>query len=392
VLLEKELKRSKLFFYRIGSLLFLAIFCSGIFFAGRYLHEIISILGYSVLISYLLIGPVDWIQTKTFFKNRSLITLFIFLLVSLFFIIFGTFIVPSLIRELQLLSEQIPSYFKKLESLIIFYKSRIKDLNFIFFDFLDFDFGVISKELSSTLNSFSQKVLKNFVSLAFNTINFAVYSLSTIFISAYFIIDGPKLWHLITRPLSPQYLKHFEVVRHDLSRCLKGFFIGQVQLSTISGVLVFIMYLLMGSKYALLLGIFQLVIEIIPVVGGFVGILSGVIVLSFSSPIKALIAFLTYIFYTQVIKDNFLTPRVMSNVIGLHPVFIIISVLVGSKIGGLSGVIFALPVASLISIVFSYYLEQREYQNLHSDNLEQSQKNDFRQLNFLKKQEDKSPN
>ena len=346
-------------FYQSGFFFFLSIIGLVLFSLASYFHQIISILGYSFLISYLLIGLVDWIEKKTFFKNRALITLFIFCLIIFVFTAFGTLVVPSLIEQLQLLSEQIPDYFNKLERTIVFYRNKIKELNLFFFKFLNFDFALISNELSSTLNSFSQKVVKNFVSLAFNTISFAVYGLSTIFISIYFILDGPKLWLLITKPLSSAYLKDLEILKRDLSRCLKGFFIGQAQLSSISGIFVFFVYLFFGCKYALLLAIFQAIIEILPVIGGLIGISTGVIVLAFSSPFKALLVFLIYLLYTQIIKDNFLTPKLMGDAIGLHPVFIIISVLIGSKIGGLSGVIFALPVASLLSVIFRHYLNQK---------------------------------
>jgi predicted PurR-regulated permease PerM len=64
-------------------------------------------------------------------------------------------------------------------------------------------------------------------------------------------------------------------------------------------------------------------------------------------------------FYTQVIKDNLLTPRVMGDAIGLHPVMVILVVLIGAKLAGVSGVVFALPVAGLLNVIFDYYLEHR---------------------------------
>jgi len=356
-------------FFQAGFVIFagLIIFC--LVSLIQYFGDISSIVGYSILISYLLIGAVDWIQEKSKIKSRGLVVILVYLFILLFLSVFAIFIIPNLVSQIKLLVSQLPHYINQAQSWLNAYRVSINNLGLPF----DFDPELLSKQSTEALNNFGSRALKEFVHFAFNTISLAVYSLSTIVLSIYFLIDGPRIWTGLLRPLSPEYLIHAHKLRDDLSRCLRGYFIGQIQLSSLSGVYVFIMYSLLGSKYALLLGIWQASVEIIPVIGGFLGIFLGVFVMLFDgSPLfgnpilKALIALIAYFSYTQIIKDNFLAPRIMGNAIGLHPVVVLLVVLIGAKLGGVSGVVFALPIAGLLNVVFDYALKLRN-KNLASN-------------------------
>jgi predicted PurR-regulated permease PerM len=349
-------------FFQCGIIVLLGLILWGFSKLCNYFSDVTNIVGFSILISYLLIGAVDLIQAKLKIRNRGLAVAIVYSLIGILAILFAIFVIPNLILQIQSLTSQTPSYFQKIQSWLVNYNGRINASGFPY----TFDLALISKELSHSVSSFGQKALHQFFEFAFSTINFAISGLATIVLSVYFLIDGPRIWDGLIRPLSEEYTQHANNLRHDLSRCLRGYFIGQVQLSLFSGVYVFFMYSLLGSRYALLLGIWQALVEIIPVIGGFLGIGLGVLVMLFNPDpifgnplIKALIAFVAYMFYTQIIKDNFLTPRIMGNAIGLHPVVIILVVFIGAKAGGITGVVFALPMAGLLNVVLDYYLKNR---------------------------------
>ena len=154
---------------------------------------------------------------------------------------------------------------------------------------------------------------------------------------------------------------HADNIRQDLSRCLRGYFVGQVQLAALSGLFMFFVYLFFIPKYALLFAFLQALLEIIPVIGGFLGIIPAVFIIWFNnSPVEALIILGLYLTYTQVIKDNFLTPRIMADAINLHPIIILLVILAGAKLGGLAGIVFALPVAGIINVFIEYILKLNE--------------------------------
>ncbi|MDX1918791.1 MAG: AI-2E family transporter [Candidatus Caenarcaniphilales bacterium] len=343
-------------FYKLASIALCGLILWSIGKICAILSEVVTIIGLALLASYMLSGAVDWLQYKTPIKQRGLSVLILFLALALALSLFGFFVFPNLTTQLQSLSHQMPDYLNQLNAWL----SEIGHNN----GFVDFDWMQVSQSLSTSFDTFAKEAFDKFIAIAFNTISFVIAALATIVLTIYLLLDAPAIWKLITRPLNQKYQAHAERLREGLSRTMRAYLIGQVQLASLSGIFVFFMYMIMQSKYALLLGIWQSIIEIIPVVGGILGIGLGVLVLLFNDPIKALIAFVLYMIYTQIFKDNFLTPRIMSNAVGLHPVIVLLVVLVGAKVGGVAGVIFALPVAAMVNTLIDYYLELVEQKDI----------------------------
>lgn len=131
--------------------------------------------------------------------------------------------------------------------------------------------------------------------------------------------------------------------------CINMAFIkGQVLLGALTGVYMFIIYTLFGVKYALLLSIWFALAELLPVVGTVIGLTPGLLLITLQGDfmVLAYVYGCSYIF--QTIKDNILQPHVVGNALGLHPILIILSLLLGAKVAGLVGVVIALPSGALL--------------------------------------------
>ena len=91
-------------------------------------------------------------------------------------------------------------------------------------------------------------------------------------------------------------------------------------------------------------------LEIIPTVGPFI---SGTIAVLFALTISPWKALFVAIFYmaVQLLENNFLVPKIMQKAIGISPVVIIISVIVGAKLLGVIGAILSIPIAASISVI-----------------------------------------
>ena len=119
-----------------------------------------------------------------------------------------------------------------------------------------------------------------------------------------------------------------------------------------------IVYSLMGVHYALLLGLVLAAWEIVPVIGpplGFLPALVSVLMHGMDNcPGNRLVEclVLTIIFCVmQQVKDNVVAPRYIGNVIGIHPILIFIAIMIGARLDGIMGIIFALPAACVINVV-----------------------------------------
>lgn len=133
---------------------------------------------------------------------------------------------------------------------------------------------------------------------------------------------------------------------------------GQLILMGAIGVSTTIAYALLGLPGALLLGLIAALTEAIPIVGPLLGAIPAILVAATVSPELALVVAAIYL-ALQLIESNVLVPLVMRNTIGISPLLVLFSLLVGAAVGGLIGAFLAVPLAASIEIVLSR-LQDRE--------------------------------
>ena len=115
---------------------------------------------------------------------------------------------------------------------------------------------------------------------------------------------------------------------------------------------------LLGVPGALLLGLIAALAEAIPIVGPILGAVPAVLVAATVSPQLALVVAAICLVF-QLIESNVLVPMVMRNTIGISPLLVLFSLLVGAAVGGLLGAFLAVPIAASVEIVLSR-LQARE--------------------------------
>jgi predicted PurR-regulated permease PerM len=110
-----------------------------------------------------------------------------------------------------------------------------------------------------------------------------------------------------------------------------------------------------GVNYPLVLGIFAGACEVIPFVGFVMASIAIVLVGFFENPWMALKGFLIYLAVNQLLSYA-VSPRVMGRRMKLHPLTVMVSVLVGARLAGLVGVVFALPAVSAGKVLFMHLI------------------------------------
>ena len=133
---------------------------------------------------------------------------------------------------------------------------------------------------------------------------------------------------------------------------------GQLTLMGTMGVATGTAYFLLGVPGALLLGLIAAITEAIPIVGPLLGAIPAVLVASTVSPELALIVAGVYI-VIQLIEGSVLVPLVMRNTIGISPLLVMLSLLIGAAAGGLLGALLAVPIVASAEIILSQ-LQARE--------------------------------
>ena len=160
--------------------------------------------------------------------------------------------------------------------------------------------------------------------------------------------------------LLPRHLA--ETVKQLLSRMdekLAGFVRGQLMVAAILGVFYATGLSLVGLEFGLVVGLLAGAASIVPFlgsIGGFV-ISVGLALLQFDSlPPIAIVAAVFVV--GQVVEGNFLTPKLVGERVGLHPVWVIFALLAGGSLLGLLGMLLAMPVAAVISVLVAFAVER----------------------------------
>jgi predicted PurR-regulated permease PerM len=146
----------------------------------------------------------------------------------------------------------------------------------------------------------------------------------------------------------------------DINRIVSQFLRGQLLDALIIAVLSSIGLTLIGLDFALFIGCFAGLCNIIPYFGPVISIVPAALVgLLTGGPIEALFAILVLVVIQQI-DANIIYPRVVGSSMGLHPLFVLISVTVGGYYGGILGMILAVPTAAIIKVFIMKKLDSIE--------------------------------
>jgi predicted PurR-regulated permease PerM len=131
------------------------------------------------------------------------------------------------------------------------------------------------------------------------------------------------------------------------SKVFGKFVAGQCLEAVIIGVLTCIGSLIINPHYAVMLGVLVGFTALIPVIGAFIGIIVGALLLLMASPWQAL-AFIIFIIVLQQLENHLIYPKVVGKSIGLPGMWVLFAVLVGGSLNGIAGIIIGVPLSALI--------------------------------------------
>ncbi|MBU3135590.1 AI-2E family transporter [Clostridium gasigenes] len=212
----------------------------------------------------------------------------------------------------------------------------------------------INEKINIFLGGFSNNFLENIISASENIISCAIIPIVTY----YFLVDGELIYNKILLILPTRKRIVAKKILSNIDKILSRYIISQLVLSLIIGVLTFIILMLVGVKFALVLAILNGVFNIIPYFGPIIGGVPAVFVALIDSPSKAIWTIIV-MFILQQLEGNILSPKITGDSTNMHPIIIIILLLIGEMFGGLVGMILAVPIGVIIKVIYedaNYYL------------------------------------
>lgn len=188
---------------------------------------------------------------------------------------------------------------------------------------------------------------------------FAFVSLITIVvITAYLLIDAPRLAAFVYQFVPPGNEPTVQRILDQLRVVVGGYVRGQLITSAVIAVFTAGVMLALGLPNAIAFGVFAAFADIIPLVGATLAIAPPVLIALEESVTKAVIVLVALLLYQQF-EDRYLTPRVYGATLNLPPIIVLVTVLIGGKLFGITGVLLALPAAAVGRVALDFYLQRR---------------------------------
>lgn len=172
-------------------------------------------------------------------------------------------------------------------------------------------------------------------------------------LAIYFLADWERLKKGCFRLVPQRWRLEWQRVLQDINHVVRRFVRGNLIVAVIVGVLSGIGVKLIGMDYALLIGILCGVFDLIPYFGPLIGAVPSVLLGLTKSPGMAL-KVAVVIFIVQQLESNIISPKLMGDSVGLHPLWIVFVLLAGGELAGFWGMLLAVPLAAVIRVILRH--------------------------------------
>ena len=225
---------------------------------------------------------------------------------------------------------------------------------------LGFDQVNVAAQVETLLGSLAaqaQNLLGPLQDVAVASIGFVGNVLIVFFLAVFISIDRADIGSFLLRLVPPAYSREAHLLTESVGRSFGGFIRGMVVIGGSYALVALLCNLVLGLDYGALTTSISGVLMAIPFFGPFVAWAPPVIVAAVTKP-DALLPTLAIMGVGWFVIQNILQPRILAGAVGLHPVVVLASVLIGLKLFGIAGAIFGLPVAAVVSSFFFYFLRR----------------------------------
>ncbi|MEN9235887.1 MAG: AI-2E family transporter [Gloeomargarita sp. GMQP_bins_120] len=304
----------------------------------KYLQPLVNILVIATVLSFLLDYPINLLQSWG--MRRSWAVLLVLLTALTGVTIAGVTLGPVVVKQVNELVVRLPNWLAsgadQLESLERW--AQVHRLNL--------DLSGLADQLATSLSRQLKTLTTRVLGLAVDTVSWVVEVLVTLVLTLYLVLFGERLWTGIFSWF-PERLG--SLVRRSLHSNFYNYFLGQATIGVVLGSLMTLAFVLLQVPLALLFGLIVGLASLVPFGGAVsIGVISLLIALQ--NAWLGLRVFVVAILLAQL-NEHLIAPRILGNVVGLNPVWIILSLLLGAKLAGLLGVFIAVPVAGSIKSV-----------------------------------------
>ena len=343
----------------IRALLVLATLTVALIFIGLaadvivYFSDIILIVVMAWVFAFVLSPLVDGIKRLLPAAPRTLVVVLIYGLLFLILAVLGLIIATQLGNSIVAFTDELPTLQESIPEIVQPWQEQLRELG------LQVDLVLVLDQTLQQIASSSGQFVGPLQDIAFASLGMLGNLIFMIFLSLFIVIDKDNLLGFVNRVTPPRYAPEMRLFQTSVASSVGGFLRGQAIQAVVLASVAAAGSLLLDIDYVPLTTTLVAFFQFIPFFGPFVSWAPPVVAAVLTQP-DALIPIALIMGAGWFVTMNFIQPRVMASSVGIHPVVVLVSVLIGLRLQGFIGAIFAVPVAAVISSFFFHYLNRTQ--------------------------------
>jgi predicted PurR-regulated permease PerM len=356
--------------YRLSMALILALFLYVLYLLKPVWHPVLEVFFFSLLpfviggfIAYLLHPVVEKLHEAGIHRGIAILLIYLLFFGGLGYAIYkGT---PAVIHQLRDLSENAPIFTKQYQGWLKVVQSETATWP-----------DGIQSQLEKRIDGLEAWVT-GLVAVVLATVMKFMNSLLIVaiipFVSFYLLKDITKVKAFLWQLTPQKWRKSVISFTRDVDESLGGYIRGQLLVCLIIGGISAVTLWLIGMKYPLILGLIIGVTNVIPYFGPIIGAVPAAIVASTISPNMVMYVVILVVIL-QFLEGNILSPLIVGKSLHMHPLFIMGALILGGEVGGVIGMIVAVPFVAVIKVAilhgrthFLHTKKEDEWKNGNDD-------------------------
>lgn len=291
--------------------------------------------------------------------SRTAATVVITLVAIMVFILLALLVVPTLVQQTASLIESVPQMVRNIQRFLTERFPSIVDEGSILRQSL--------QQLGETLQSRGGELLNSLLTSAMSVINLITLFVIVPVVGFYMLFDWDRMVSKVDDLLPRDHAPTIRQLASEIDDTIASFIRGMGTVCLILGTYYAVALMLVGLQFGLVVGFIAGLITFIPYVGALVGgaLAIGLGLFQFWGDWVHIIMITAIFVIGQVVEGNFLTPKLVGESVGLHPVWLIFALSVFGALFGFVGMLVAVPVAASLGVIARFLLSQYKDSRLY---------------------------
>ncbi|APX23747.1 MAG: AI-2E family transporter [Rhodobacteraceae bacterium] len=300
--------------------------------------------------------------------SRAMATGTITVAAVLIFVILALAVVPALVRQTNQLVDVAPQLFRNLQAFLVEkFPSVMVEGN---------PMRETLAAVGDTIKERGAALLNTALTSAASLINILMLFVIVPVVAVYMLLDWDRMVARVDKLLPRDHAPVIRRLFRDIDATLAGFIRGMGSVCLILGVYYAVALWAVGLNFGLVVGVIAGMLTFIPYVGAIVGgaLAIGLALFQFWGDWIWIAAVAGIFFFGQFLEGNFLTPKLVGNSVGLHPVWLIFALSVFGSLFGFIGMLVAVPLAAALGVVARFLIDQYTDSRLYRGTTEEGER------------------